>query len=144
MTVAGRTSVRPCGTLGLFMQKQTKEWLYQSQYDFDTAEIMYSSGRYIYAVFMCHLAIEKALKGLLFEQTRSVPPKSHNLVLLLTRLEERPPDPLGKVIVRLSEARIPTRYPEDLAKAQKDFSEPIVREVLNSGKEVLDWIKKQL
>jgi HEPN domain-containing protein len=93
---------------------------------------------------MCHLAIEKALKGLLFEQTLNVPPKSHNLVLLLTRLDERPPDSLGKVIVRLSEASIPTRYPEDLSKAQKDFSESIVREVLDSGKEVLDWIKKQL
>lgn len=29
-----------------------------------TAEAMFNSKRYLYAVFMCHLAIEKALKGI--------------------------------------------------------------------------------
>ena len=30
----------------------------------DTATYMHEGGRHIYAVFMCHLSIEKALKGL--------------------------------------------------------------------------------
>ena len=37
----------------------------------------------MYCVFMCHLAVEKALKGLYFERLRRVPPKSHSLVFLL-------------------------------------------------------------
>ena len=105
---------------------------------------MYGSGRYIYAVFLCHLAIEKALKGLLYEQGRALPPKSHSLVLLLTKLDVRPPDPLGKVIVKLSEASIPTRYPDDLAKVQRDYSAGVVRGLLDSGQEVIAWIKNQL
>lgn len=126
------------------MEKRTQEWLRQSDYDFDTAEVMYGSGRYIYAVFLCHLAIEKALKGLLYEQGRALPPKSHSLVLLLTKLDVRPPDPLGKVIVKLSEASIPTRYPDDLAKVQRDYSAGVVRGLLDSGQEVIAWIKNQL
>jgi len=37
------------------------EWYLQSDYDFETAEAMFTSGRYIYAIFMCHLSLEKAL-----------------------------------------------------------------------------------
>jgi hypothetical protein len=57
------------------MEKRTEEWLRQSDYDFETAEAMYASGRHIYAVFMCHLALEKALKGMLYERLREIPPK---------------------------------------------------------------------
>ena len=46
------------------MAKDYKEWFRQSDYDYDTAMFMHESGRYFYAVFMCHLSIEKALKGL--------------------------------------------------------------------------------
>jgi HEPN domain-containing protein len=126
------------------MEKRTEEWLRQSDYDLETAEVMYQSGRQIYAVFMCHLAVEKAIKGLLYERHREIPPKSHSLVLLLTKLEERPPAHLGKVIVKLSEASIPTRYPDDLARVQRDYSAEVVRDLLDRSREVIAWIKMQL
>jgi HEPN domain-containing protein len=44
--------------------KQSEEWFKQADYDLETAETLLKTGRYIYAVFMCHLSIEKALKGL--------------------------------------------------------------------------------
>ena len=65
------------------MEKRTEEWLIQSDYDMDTAVYMHKGGRYIYAVFMCHLSIEKALKGLYYEKVREIPPKTHNLIYLL-------------------------------------------------------------
>ena len=126
------------------MEKRTEEWLRQSDYDFETAEAMFNCGRQIYAVFMCHLSIEKAIKGLLYERFRELPPRSHSLVLLLTKLDVRPPERLGKVIVKISESSIPTRYPDDLAKVQKDYSAEVVRELLDRGREVTAWIKKQL
>ena len=45
------------------MEKRTAEWLQQADYDIDTAEYMHLGGRYLHAVFMCHLAIEKALRA---------------------------------------------------------------------------------
>ncbi len=125
------------------MEHRTSEWLKQSDYDMETAETMYGSGRYIYAVFMCHLALEKALKGLLYEITREIPPKTHSLVLLLTKMERRPPESIGKHIVRLSEASIPTRYPEDLAKVQRDYSPSVTRAILDDGNKAIAWIKQQ-
>lgn len=44
--------------------KRAQEWLRQSLYDMKTAEAMFIGKRYIYAVFMCHLSIEKVLKWL--------------------------------------------------------------------------------
>ncbi len=105
---------------------------------------MFHGGRYLYAVFMCHLAVEKALKGLYFERRKEFPPKSHSLVFLLTEIGVKVPPELGRFIVKLSEASIPTRYPENLAKVQKEFTATIVGDIIERGKEVIAWIKAQL
>jgi len=126
------------------MEKQTEEWLKQADYDMETADYMHKGGRHIYAVFMCHLSVEKALKGLYYEKLRKIPPKSHNLVYLLNEIGIKPPENPGKFIVKLGEASIPTRYPENLAKLQQTYSETVVKNILLNGQEVILWIKEQL
>ncbi len=126
------------------MEKRTEEWLRQSDYDMDAADYMYQGGRYMYAVFMSHLAVEKALKGLYFERRRETPPRSHSLVYLLNAVGIVPPEKPGKFITRLSEASIPTRYPEDLARLQQVYTADVVKEILAGGKEAIAWIRGQL
>ena len=126
------------------MEERTKEWLRQSDYDMDTADYMFHGGRYFYSVFMCHLAIEKSLKGLYYERLRQFPPKSHSLVYLLNEMGIKPPEEQGRFIIKLSEASIPTRYPEDLARLQRDYTQDIVEEILAKSKEVITWIRRQL
>ena len=125
------------------MENRTEEWLKQSDYDMDTGEYMQKGSRYIYAVFMCHLAVEKALKGLYNEKLKEIPPKSHNLILLMNRVNTKPPAELGKFIIKLNEASIPTRYPESLAKLRQIYDEATSREIINQAKEFIKWIKKQ-
>jgi HEPN domain-containing protein len=126
------------------MEKRTEEWLRQSDYDMDTADYMFQGGRYVYAVFMCHLAVEKALKGLYFEKLREIPPRSHSLMYLLSAVGIVPPEKPGKFIARLSEASIPTRYPEELTRVQQVFTEDVVKDILAGGKEAVAWIRAQL
>jgi HEPN domain-containing protein len=126
------------------MEKRTQGWFRQSEYDLDTADYMFQGGRYVYAVFMCHLAIEKALKGLYYERIREFPPKSHSLIYLLNKIGVKPPEEPGRFMVKLSEASIPTRYPEDLARVQQAFTEPVVKDMLARSKGVIAWIRKQL
>ncbi len=125
------------------MEPRTNEWLIQSDYDMDTAEYMHSGGRHIYAVFMCHLSIEKALKGLYYEKWRLIPPKSHNLIYLFNKIGIKPSVKHGKFIVKLNEASIPTRYPENLQKLQMAYNEVAVKDILTHGKKVVTWIKRQ-
>ncbi len=125
------------------MSKEPQEWLRQADYDLDTAEFMFDGGRYFYAVFMCHLSMEKALKGLYQERLKQIPPKVHNLVYLLNKIGIKPPEDIGRFLIKLNEANIVTRYPENIDKLQKDFTQPIVKDILDRSKAVLGWIKMQ-
>jgi HEPN domain-containing protein len=125
------------------LDKKTEQWIKQSDYDIDTASYMFQGGRYFYSVFMCHLAVEKALKGLYYEKLQEVPPKTHNLIFLLNQIGIKPPEEQGKFIIKLNSASIVTRYPEDLEKIQKQYTEVVTKEILSKCKEVLIWIKNQ-
>ncbi|MFZ0547673.1 MAG: HEPN domain-containing protein [Candidatus Promineifilaceae bacterium] len=126
------------------MSVKYKEWLRQADYDMDTADIMFNSGRYFYAVFMCHLSIEKALKGLYSKVLNAVPPKTHNLLYLLSKIGKRPDQKLEKFIIKLNASSVSTRYPDELAKIQAAFTKEVTTEMLTSSKEVLKWVKTQL
>ena len=126
------------------MDKRILEWLKQADYDMDTADFMCKGGRYFYAVFMCHLAIEKALKGLYQQNLQETPPKTHNLIYLLNKIGLRPDEDRGRIITRLNEANIATRYPDDIDKLQSNYTKEITAQILTQAKEALEWIKQQL
>jgi len=125
------------------MERRTAEWIKQSDYDFDTAKYMFDGGRYTYTVFMCHLAAEKAIKGLYEHCTGEIPPKTHNLVYLLTQLGIKPEKHIAKSIAVLNEANIAARYPESLEVLQKNYTESVTASILKQSEEVIRWIKKQ-
>jgi len=120
------------------------EWIKQADYDLDTAKYMFNGGRYSYTVFMCHLAIEKAIKGLYAHKTGKIPPKTHNLVHLLFQLGIKPEKHIAKAIAILNEANIAARYPESLEVLQKNYTEPVTSDILKQSEEVIKWIRRQL
>jgi HEPN domain-containing protein len=93
---------------------------------------------------MCHLSIEKAFKGLYHKTLNEIPPKTHNLIYLLTKIGKQPEEDLLKFITRLNTASVTTRYPDDLAKIQSDFTADVTKAMIGQSKDVLEWIKKQL
>lgn len=125
------------------MSEKHEEWLKQADYDMDTADAMFSSGRYFYAVFMCHLSIEKSLKGLYSKKLHEVPPKTHNLIYLLNKIGKKPDQKLEKFIIKLNTASVATRYPDDLAKIQSAYTEEITKEMIEKSKDALKWVKTQ-
>jgi len=124
--------------------KNTREWLRQSAYDMKTAEAMFDTKRYIYAVFMCHLSIEKALKGLYTQILSDVPPKSHNLIFLIEKMRLELPEDIYDFVFVLNGLSVPTRYPDDLQNLLKVYNKAKTRKVLDKGKEVLKWLKVKL
>jgi len=104
------------------MAKPPEEWLAQARYDMDTAAYMFRGGRYMYTVFMCHLALEKALKGLYAEQLGKEPPKTHNLLYLIEKMKLKLSEELQGFITTLNRVSVPTRYPDDLQRILKDYN----------------------
>ena len=57
-------------------------WFSGSEDALDTARVLFDNQKYMYALFFCHLAVEKALKGLVVQTTREHAPYKHNLAEL--------------------------------------------------------------
>lgn len=73
--------------------KDEKEWFLQAESDISAARTLFRGRKYIYAVFMCHLSVEKALKSIYCLQKRKLPPRSHDLLFLSGEIEaDLPPD----------------------------------------------------
>jgi HEPN domain-containing protein len=68
------------------IKNKYEEWYFQSDYDLETAGDMLKSGRNVYCIFMCHLSLEKALKGLYFKKHEDYPSKSHSLIYFVEKI----------------------------------------------------------
>jgi len=123
--------------------KEPDEWFKQADYDIQTAQVMLDAGRHFYAVFMAHLSIEKALKGLYLDRLAELPPKTHSLLFLSEKAQLDLPDDLSEHAFILNRASVLTRYPEELATLEDEFPEPKTREILEKSKEMLTWLKAQ-
>jgi HEPN domain-containing protein len=117
------------------------EWLIQAEYDMDTADYLFEGERYFYAVFMCHLSIEKALKGLYVKRFNKTPPKTHNLIYLIEFMNIDIPENLYDVVFTLNRISVPARYPDNLQAILKEFNKLKTIEVIEQSKEVLKWLK---
>jgi HEPN domain-containing protein len=125
------------------MTKNLPEWFKQADYDMKTAKILLDNRRYIYAIFLCHLSVEKALKGLYQDKLQDIPPKVHNLVFLIEKIGLQLPEGLQDALFELNRVSIPTRYPEDLRKMARMYSRKRTENILERTKEALKWIKAQ-
>jgi HEPN domain-containing protein len=125
------------------VMKTPQEWLKQAVYDIETAEFNYQGKRYFHAIFLCHLAIEKALKGLYEKELMKLPPKTHNLLLLVEQAKIAVPRDYYDYLSMLNGIAVTTRYPDSLMQMEKSFDEPGTYDIIARGKVVLEWIEEQ-
>jgi HEPN domain-containing protein len=126
------------------MKKATTNWLLSMEYDLKTAESLLKDKRYIYVVFLCHLAIEKALKAILSEMFKELPPYTHNLNRLIEIGNIFLPDNYQVFINRINLQSVPTRYPEDFKKLSKEFNKRIAENYLKQTKGIIKWLKQNI
>ena len=126
------------------MKKEVKNWADSASYDLETAEHMFNTGRYIYTIFMCHLAIEKVLKAKVEEITGKTPPRTHNLRYLVKLSGIEPSKENFEFISKLSDVSIVTRYPDDFGELQRVYDRGVAQKYLKEVKEVFQWINQLL
>ena len=124
------------------MKKETRNWLAMSDYDTATAQQMFKTGRYVYVIFMCHLAIEKTFKAIVCEETNKVPPKTHDLIYLINLGKVTLPVDSLNFIGIINNAGVVTRYPEDLAALISSYPEIIAQEYLSKTAEVIKCLRQ--
>jgi HEPN domain-containing protein len=88
------------------------------------------------------MALEKALKALVTEETQKLPPRTHNLIDLAQRghvvLSQAQQDFLGQ----LNNTSVGVRYPEDLSAMVSQYPEAIAQDYLERTKELLLWVRQ--
>ena len=125
-------------------EKTVQYWFEGAEYDMDVAEAMYEKGKYPYALFMGHLALEKLLKALVVKTTLKHAPYTHSLPLLIDKSGIQIPRETIKSLARFMEFHFEARYPDE----QKSFYEKCTKEFtakkLQEMKEVFIWLKEKL
>lgn len=124
------------------MRKTTQNWIDGSDYDYKTAESLLKAKRFVYVIFMCHLAIEKLLKAIYSEKLGKIPPRTHSLIRLLDLCEILLSKTTFDFIEEISDKSVPTRYPEDLTVINRQLTIKSTKRILNKTKGVLEWLKK--
>ncbi|MBQ6068581.1 MAG: HEPN domain-containing protein [Bacteroidales bacterium] len=126
-------------------EERVKYWVDIAEYDFDTAKVMFKSGRRLYVAFMCHQAVEKMLKAYWSSQGKEAP-YIHNLNRLaegsglLSELSEEQCD----FIESLTPMNIEARYPEYRDQLLRTLTPKMCREIINNTKAFMQWIKNRL
>jgi HEPN domain-containing protein len=124
-------------------QLKYEEWFFQSDYDLETAQNMLQAGRNVYCIFMCHLSLEKALKGLFIKRLNQFPPKIHDLMYFVDNLKLEPENKQKEFMIWLNRMAIVTRYPEDLRSMLKMFPDEQTISILQQTKTIQQWIIQQ-
>jgi HEPN domain-containing protein len=121
-------------------KKHVEIWLGRVNYDLETAQAMYKTGRYIYVVFMAQQAIEKSLKAII-EAEGKVMPFEHNLrrLLNLTETNKDFPDSWWTNIDFLSQYYLNARYKEDITVLQQKITAKVAKDFLSFAEEVSEW-----
>ena len=126
------------------MKKATLNWLQSSEYDIKTAATLLKNKRYLYVIFMCHLALEKNLKAVLTEMFKELPPYTHNLNRLLKLGDIVLPDDLQTFVNRINLQSVPTRYPDDFTKLSKEFDKKITDDYVKQTKRTIKWLRTNI
>ena len=124
---------------------KVKYWLDLAKEDMDVAQVLLASGKLLYFGFMCHLAVEKALKARI-ESIGDSPPKIHNLIRLaelggvLGVLTEEQTDLLDV----LNPLQIEARYPAYKQQIELILTPDRCNALMRQTKELVTWIEQQL
>ena len=121
-------------------------WLDIADYDLDTAEAMYQTGRWLYVAFMCHQVIEKTLKAYWCGTQPEAPPYTHSHTRLAggSGLYELMNDEQRDFLDLITNYNIEARYPENKEELARTLTDEFCRQMIDETKKLQQWIKDKL
>lgn len=128
------------------MNDKVTYWSEMSDYDFDTANAMLLTKRYLYVGFMCHQVIEKILKAYWSDVLEEPPLKIHSLSRLAEKsgLDKDMSDEQLDFIDELEPLNIEARYPSYKERLMKSLTADRCKELIKQTDELRIWIKNKL
>ena len=126
-------------------QEKYEHWLDIAEYDLDTADAMFKTGRWLYVAFMCQQAVEKLCKGLYVLYVSDEVPRVHNIRNVVKRFADQLPEPVSDernhLFDTLTAFYMESRYPEYKQKLSLQMNETKAKELIEQTKEVFQWLQ---
>lgn len=125
---------------------KVKYWSETSDYDLDTADAMFRTGRWLYVGYMCHQSIEKIFKAYWCSTRKEDPPYTHNLIHLAQNsgLTKWLDDDSRNFINTIMPLNIEARYPSYKKAIADAMTEERCQAILTKTKTLQQWVKTKL
>jgi HEPN domain-containing protein len=105
---------------------------------------MLDSGRYLYVVFCCQQAVEKALKAIIIEKTGELAPRTHDLIRLSELSQLDFSDEQKSLFERLSDYYVKTRYPDGAQALSNTLTKQSAGGVMTKTENEVQWLLSKL
>lgn len=126
-------------------QEVVAYWQEGAERDVKVAEGLVQLGHYAYALFFCHLALEKMLKAVYVSRNKKHAPFTHDLAALLQESGLPFTEETLKECAVIAQFNMKTRYPGQKSKMYRQFNNREYAErYLTKSNELLSWLKKSL
>ncbi len=117
-----------------------QKWVDQAYYDLDTARAMLDSSRYMYVLFCCQQAVEKALKAKIVNLTGGSPPRIHNLAKLAEKAGIALNTERILLCRELSAYYVKTLYPEEIQAMSSSLTREVASDYFKKTEGILQWL----
>ena len=108
-------------------------------------QVLFESGRFLYALFFAHLVIEMLLKAhWIKDHSEDSPPRTHNLEFLQGEISVSLPDEFLPELRIISSWNIEGRYPDFLRKISKNTTKKYAEEKLVQVDLLRKWLLENI
>ncbi|MBR0201556.1 MAG: HEPN domain-containing protein [Bacteroidaceae bacterium] len=127
-------------------EERITSWLDHVHEDISSAECLFMGGHWLYVGFLCHQALEKALKAYYTANNDDDPPYTHSHTRLLNvcGLTDELTDAQLRFIALMEPMYIEARYPEQKAETAKMLNKEACQHIISNTKELTQWIEEKL
>ncbi|MBI1939064.1 MAG: HEPN domain-containing protein [Ignavibacteriales bacterium] len=126
-------------------EEHIQYWLTQAEDDWEVVNTLFEGKKYLQSLFFAHLVIEKICKALWIKHNdTNVPPKTHNLNLLLSQTPLTLSDEQNEFLLNLNRFQLEGRYPEHITKMKQICNYDFTNEIIAKTKEIKLWLQEKL
>jgi len=120
-------------------------WVGTAEKDWVSVDVLFKGKQYLQCLFWAHLTLEKLAKAVWVKNhTENIPPKIHDLILLLERSNVNLGEENMKFLHNYNAFQLSSRYPDYLNKIYKVCTKQFTEIQLDKVKEIRECLLKMV
>lgn len=122
-------------------EQHIQYWIERADDDWKAVNTLLIGGNYLQALFFADLVIEKICKAIwILHNESNVPPKTHNLIYILSQTKISVPDNINEFLLNLNRFQLEGRYPEYINQMHKVCDNQFTSSMILKTNEIRLWL----